>query len=198
MDSKNKKMAIALVIVIIVIVAGIALAIQLQPPSQSASDEMILTIGDFSSPGWNLQDRQPASSLFWENITCSTYSVLKNETEYVHIEIVVFNEAQDAHSWYKQDVSSFLLTVGQNITGTTMIGDACTLVNRTDNLGEYELRMVRSNVWADISVHTISPIYWSSWQELYPIWKYDATVYIAQLQLYKIDQCLAQHPGANE
>jgi hypothetical protein len=196
MDSKYKKMAIALVIVIIVIVAGIALAIQLQAPSQSASDKMILTVGDFSSPGWSLQDRQPYSSHFWENITCSTYSVLKNETEYVHIEIIVFNMAQDARSWYKQDVSSFLLTVGQNITGTTMIGDACTLVNRTDNLGDYDLRMARSNVWSSISVTSIAP-FATTWQEYYPPWKYNAIVDIAQLQLEKIDQYLAQHPGAN-
>jgi hypothetical protein len=196
MDNKYKKMAIALVIVIIVIVAGIALAIQLQAPSQSASDKMILTVGDFSSPNWELMQTHSTSDSL-HNETCSTGSLLKNDTLQIAVDLVVFSGVQDALNYYRNFLSTFLLVYGQNITGPIKVGDAFTMVNRTDSQVCYQLMMLRSNVWVAISVITISPIYSGSWQEYCPVWKFNATVDIATLQLEKIDQYLAQHPGAS-
>lgn len=196
MDSKNKKMVIALVITIFVIVAGIAIVIQLQPTSQSASDKMILAIGDFSSPNWELVQTYSSSDLL-HNITCSTGSTLKNDTLQIGIDLVVFSGVQDALNYYRDFLSTHLLVYGQNITGPIKIGDAFTMVNRTDSQSLYQLSMLRSNVWVAISVHTIYQFYWGSWQDFCPVWKFDATVDIATLQLDKIDRYLAQHPGTS-
>ncbi len=184
MDKKGQKI-IAITTIAIIILAGSAFLI-LQKKEPTPSERIILATNDFVGQGWSDLGGSSFSPPNTPNSSYTTYSTFKNESLEVLIQIWVFDTTQDARHNYNDHVS-FQLEYGQNITNNSTLGDALTIVNRTDENGRYGLVLLEANICAFIGGQYLSPDHFSYWS---PSWQYDAIVRIANIQFQKINQNL--------
>jgi hypothetical protein len=178
MVSKNQQI-LAIVLIIIVILAGMLIVLLNQQPKTPAAGAMILKANDLQNSGlgfWGQASYNEPRRI--PNSTSEAFSIANNGSYEVTVGIIVFSNDEDCHALLTYDHPSSSSSV------YPIIGDESNWANSTLSVG---LRFRVGRTFAAISIQ-------------YPT---DANlptgdlIHIAELQLEKIDQYMAQHPGAS-
>jgi hypothetical protein len=180
MVSKSLKV-VAIIIVLAVIFSGVVYLIL--PPPITASEAMILTPEEIG-PGWMGAKGMPDGTSMSGEISRSEWGFAKNTSLDIRIQLIVFNSTEKCDAAFKK--VSFVYASAFNCTEVP-IGDKAI---RIDYVGAPIYLFVRENVlcWTiDFTFGGYPPQPWHD----------SALLIVAGLQLQKIDQYLAQHPGAS-
>jgi hypothetical protein len=181
----------ALVIVNILLVASIIYVIYEPAPQPSISEQMALTSDDLGlnwtcvvNPGQYSDD--DVCDIRVVNDTCEAIAFL-----------FVFDNVSECERWFQNQsgITSLPITTVLNIT----LGDEAILcyVGPSDEPFQVNLMFAKDNIGYSIIAANFNPDVYNP--DVYKVkpWWIDTTIWIAQLQLDKIDQYLAQHPGAS-
>lgn len=182
MDSKTQKI-ISVAVIIIVVIAGIAIVLFSNEPETSEARAMILDANDVqASQGgdWNQTLIQDVNYI--ENATSGALSEMKNATlTEAHIWVYVFDNDSASHAaflnWIARQPFNDTDPLIGNESCTSWAGDSWYVI----------LTFRKANVLVGIALHQVTIVSWLN----------DSAISLAQFQLQKIDQYLAQHPGAN-
>lgn len=176
MESKNQKIVIAIVIAAIIILAGIIFVLINQEPEPSPAEQMTLQPKDIG-PGWSGGDTmQFPMDQVNESSICT--AELGNNTINLYLRIDVFNTTNDSQNAFVR-FRSELPGSYENIS----LGDEAVFFPQGTSIPG--VIFVTGTVTAWVQTQAF-PGY--EWQK-------NATIDIALLQLDKIDQYLASHPG---
>ncbi|MDD1747275.1 MAG: hypothetical protein LUQ16_05900 [Methanomassiliicoccales archaeon] len=177
MITKRQKIAAALIVAITVLASGIYV-LSNQPPETSPAEQMALQSSDLG-PGWQWDG---ASQFPMDQVNESSicHANLGNDTIALYLRIDVFNSTNDSHNafirWRSGVAGSY-----DNIS----LGDMAIYYPQGSSLPG--VIFVRGYVTAWVQTQSF-PGY---------TWQKNATMDISLLQLQKIDQYLAQHPGTS-
>jgi hypothetical protein len=194
MESKNQKIVVAIVIAAIIILAGTAFLLINQEPEPSLAERMTLTSSDMPGTGWKdfsipYDPKIPnASSVYAHEIVNLTYTETGLTGLDVREQVIVFNSTNDSRSAFMNWRLDIEGDPGIEGCENMALGDAAVYFPMGSILG---VIFVKGSVTAWLN--TQGPI---EQRQAYD-WQRNATIDIALLQLQKIDQYLAQHPGAN-
>ena len=175
MVSENKKIATIYIVVLIILAFTIyVLFPSNRSPESSPAEQMILKPSDIG-PDWIYTPPIRGEA----NMNSNCYAYLNNDTIRLNIIIDVFNSTSDSREVF--DLRSAWVFGSENIN----LGDGAIYFLEGTSYPRPNVIFIRSYVLAQ--VETIAFIDY--------VWQKNATIDIAFLQLQKIDQYLAQHPG---
>jgi hypothetical protein len=177
----DKKLLLgAIIVVAIILVASVIYIVYKPEPQPSISEQMALTSDDLGV-GWTTH----TDSVPYDDDVSETW--LLNDTYSAGVWLVVYDSISECEQWYENYTGlSF-----QNITllNLTLGDEAFLAYYGTADEPYVDLVFIRDNTWCHILA---SPAIYKG-----KPWWINTTIWIAQLQLEKIDQYLAQHPGVN-
>ena len=182
MASKNQKI-LAIVVIVMVIIGATVIVVLNQEPKTSEARAMILTADDVqaSDGGYWYQ------TMIYEDQSLPTTlsearSEFKNDSMfYVNVHLGVFENETRAHTKLLNATSTYF-----NAT-STKIGD-----ESYSGWGGHAIVVFREKtifVWISVDAYPTN-VTQKTWLE-------ESCLHYAELQLSKIDQYLAQHPGAS-
>jgi hypothetical protein len=178
MVSRNQKIAVV-TIAAIILLASVAFILTNEPAEPTPAEQMILLPSDIGL-GWGA-----SSTLQWPMDQVNESSIcladLGNSTIDLDLRIDVFNSTNDSHNAFHRWLSDLPPIPFENIS----LGDEAVYFPQGTSIPG--VIFVRGYVTAWVQTQAF-PGY---------IWQKNATIDIASLQLQKIDQYLAQHPGAS-
>jgi hypothetical protein len=182
MASKRLLLAV-LAVVIIVIAASVTYALFYNPsPQPSALEQMALTKDDLDAD-WQGEIHMASN----EPPTCEDFLV--NDTYNANIWLVSYNNVSECKYWYDNFLNEYKSYKNWTFVNVT-IGDSSFLAYYGSlERPAVDLVFIRGNIWCHVMANEYSRIGKSWW--------IDSTIWIAGLQLDKIDQYIAQHPGAS-
>ena len=175
----------ALVIVIILLVASIIYVIY-EPASQPSISEQMALTSDGLGIGWT-------SAVTPDKYSDDVVIRFANDTYEASASLLIFDNISECERWF------------QNVSGITSVPPFLTVLNITlgdkailfyagpsDEPLAVQLMFTKDNIGYSIVAANFYP-------DVYKVkpWWIDTTIWIAQLQLDKIDQYLASHPGAS-
>jgi hypothetical protein len=185
----------ALGVAAILVVASVIYVLVTPPePQPSIAAQMALLPTDLGA-NWsgNLQDNPiifPVDSTYYKNASSYSRNVLWNGTDQYSFQVVVWlicwNTTLDANHSFEQSLKSW---GGNNRTFVNVtVGDRTYLFYSADY--QIEMAFLKGNIECDL----FADGGYGNWGRP---WWIDTTIWVAQMQLDKIDQYLAQHPGAS-
>jgi hypothetical protein len=169
MNSKRLKIT-AIAIIVIIILASLAIVLWNGSPKPSQARSMILVADDARTKDARYWDQEMVGdeNSREQNTTSQAYSDMRNESiSSVEIELLVYNNESNCHSAFPS----------MNTTEHP-IGDESVYWNSSDHIF-LAFREVNVAVW--ISLNTVGSY----------TWLYESAVYLAELQLQKIDQFMS-------
>jgi hypothetical protein len=170
------------VVVVIIIIASVAYTFYHPSSQPSALEQMSLTDDEFGS-GWQSQiTMEPYDPPMCENW-------LLNDSYNAYIWLVSYNNTYESWHWYESEMEQ--IHENENYTFLNiMIGDDSFLCYYgTLEQPSIHLVFIKDNIFC--TIYAGSVVYFAQ------SWWIDTTIWIAQLQIEKIDQYLAEHTGAN-
>jgi uncharacterized membrane protein len=180
----------ALVIVNILLVASIIYVIYEPAPQPSISEQMALTSDDLGR-NWT---SVVTPGQYSDADVCDIRVV--NDTYKAIAFLFIFDNVSECERWFQNQstITSFPLTTALNIS----LGDEAILCYNgpSDEPGWINLIFAKDNICYSTTAANFNPDIFSPDVQVKPWW-IDTTIWIAQLQLDKIDQYLAEHPGAS-
>jgi hypothetical protein len=184
MLAKQQKIAVIFIVATVLLASGIYILLNLppEPPELTPAEQMILQPSDIG-PGWQ-SSVASQYNMDQVNETSIRYANLDNGTIGLILRIDVFNSTNDSHNAFIGFRSGLFPLNYENIS----LGDEAVFFAQETWLSSLPgVILVRGNVTAIVQTQSFTG---NTWQK-------NATLDMAQLQLDKIDQYLAQHPGAS-
>jgi hypothetical protein len=184
MDRKTQQI-LAVVVIIIVIIAGLAIVLLNNEPETSEARTIILDANDVkASTGeywWQIQigDMPYLDDV---NATSEAFSFIRNESILtVDFYVNVFDNGTSCH----QSMLNGLSMYTWNVTASPIGDESYNLTTGDPSLIWLAFREGRALIWISLTHYNAES------------WLYESAVQLAELQLEKIDQYLAEHPGAS-
>lgn len=184
MSSKRLILAV-MAVVIVVIAASATYALFYYPSSQpSMLEQMALTKDDLGTDwqgGFNtVLDYSPPP-------TCENYLV--NGTYNTNIWLVAYKNVSECKHWYDTVLNNYRSYENWTFVNVTIGDESFLAYYGSDARPMVDLVFTRGDIWCHVIADEQSRIG--------KPWWIDTTIWIAQLQLEKIDQYVAQQPGAS-
>ncbi|MDD1756044.1 MAG: hypothetical protein LUQ39_04330 [Methanomassiliicoccales archaeon] len=168
-----------LLVVLVTLIAATSLLIGLMilfySSMPSEAERTVIGASDLAGYAQGDSGEQGADSLGEANLTSGAYSILSNNGSWVLAQLLIFN-SKEACEDYFQPWPHFGIQVGDESLG---------YYDNSSGTSEYRLVFIKKNVFVDFSVRSYASDPRSIALEL------------AQVQIQKVDQYLARHPGAS-
>jgi hypothetical protein len=181
--TNNNDQIIAFVVVMVIALVGAGIVLVAFYPRTPAAMPMILKaddLQDLDKGDWGQTQLMEFSNNWFQNSTSEALSWLTNSSVEIGIDLVVFKDEAEP-----KELCHIISTMDSYKGLEQPIGDESYAL-QLENSSFSQLFFISDRVLVWVSLHDWDRIGWN-----------DDVLIFAKLQFEKIDQYLAQHPGAN-